>query len=172
MKKVLYILGELSDQDIDWLISVGHVMRVGNGEVLIRKGQPSTELYVVLNGSLSAVINEESKDLRFEMGAGEIIGEISFVDSRPPAATVYGTEAAQVLAIPRPVLLERLQEDDGFAARFYKALAVFLAYRLRDTESLLNPQGEDNYSELDDNLTDRLFLAGKRFEQILKAVQG
>jgi CRP/FNR family cyclic AMP-dependent transcriptional regulator len=150
MKKVLYILGELSDNDIDWLITVGHVMQVSNGQVLIKKGQPSTELYIVLSGSLSAAVSETDPDLRFEMQAGEIIGEISFVDSRPPAATVRGTHAAQVLAIPRSVLIERLQKDDGFAARFYKALAVFLAYRLRDTESRLNPQSHSSQLSAND----------------------
>ena len=62
---------------------------------------------------------------------GEIMGEMSFIDSAPPSATVQAVEASVVLAIPRKRLSAKLADDIGFAARFYRALSVLLANRLR-----------------------------------------
>jgi hypothetical protein len=69
-----------------------------------------------------------------------------------------------------------LQSDSDFAARFYRALAVFLAYRLRDTvaqlgygeERQLLREDEREEDELDLNVMDKMYLAGQRFDRILK----
>ena len=53
MRKVLYILGQLSDDDIEWLIAKGSQRQFPAGAVLIREGQPIDALYIVLDGALS-----------------------------------------------------------------------------------------------------------------------
>jgi CRP/FNR family transcriptional regulator, cyclic AMP receptor protein len=63
------------------------------------------------------------------------MGEMSFVDQAPPSATVQAMEPSFVLDIPRRRLNAKLAEDAGFAARFYRALSMFLAARLRATNS-------------------------------------
>jgi CRP/FNR family transcriptional regulator, cyclic AMP receptor protein len=67
------------------------------------------------------------------LGAGEVIGEIGFVDSAPPSATVTAAGSAAVLALSNTLLQQHLTSDAAFAARFYRALAIFLADRLRAT---------------------------------------
>jgi len=172
MKKVLYILGELSDPDVEWIIGVGHKERLAPGATLIREGNTIGSLYIVLDGNLS-VLAPGGVEVA-QLGAGEMIGEVSFVDSRPTSATVKALQASTVLGIPRDQLNERLQAIPEFAARFYRALAVFLSYRLRDTNSQLGygpgtPRPQSNREdELDDGVMDNLYLAGTRFERILK----
>jgi CRP/FNR family transcriptional regulator, cyclic AMP receptor protein len=179
MHKVLYILGQLSDEDIEWMINVGTPHRLPAGTVLIREGQPIEALYILLEGELS-IAAEALKGQEFaRMGVGELIGEISFVDSRPPSATVTAVKDATVLKLDRAQLHARLEQEAHFAARFYRAVAVFLAARLRHTVSRLGDntaqglgQEKETQNELDLGVPDNVHLAGARFERILKHFSG
>ncbi len=176
IRKVLYILGQLCDTDIDWVASVGVRKYLCAGEILIHQGKPIDAVYIVLEGCLSVLAQGESTEIA-RIGAGEIVGEMSYVDSRPPLATVMALERSLVLAIPRPLLTEKLEQDSAFAAHFFRALAIFLSSRLRDTVGLLGygvsrPLAQSVDNELDDNLLDTVYLAGSRFERLLKDSMG
>jgi hypothetical protein len=56
MKKVLYLLGQLSDTDVEWLIARGSRELVAAGTTLIQAGQPVSALYIVLDGTLAVTI--------------------------------------------------------------------------------------------------------------------
>jgi len=105
------------------------------------------------------------------MGPGEILGEISFVDSRPPTTTVQALTDATVFALPRDRLAAKLKADAGFAARFYRALAMFLSHRLRIlTLKFGQPQNvgaPEPETALDEGVLSAVYLAGKRFERML-----
>ncbi len=179
MRKVLYILGQLSDEDIEWMLTVGARERVAAGAALIREGRANDELYIVLEGALSVSTKANQEKEVARLGVGEIIGEISFVDSRPPSATVTAAHDALVFKLGRALLSQRLETDTAFAARFYRALAVFLASRLRATTSRLGYSAgrsldeEAEYDdELDLNVLDNVHLAGARFDRMLKRLAG
>ncbi len=175
MRKVLYILGQLSDSDMEWIGSVGVTKYLAPGEVLIQQGQPIDAVYIVLEGTLSVRTYNDSSSEIARLGSGEVVGEMSYVDSRPPMATVVALERSLVLSIPRPRLNAKLEQDAAFAAHFYRALAIFLSYRLRDTVGMLGYGAGRQVShasedELDDNVLDTVHLAGSRFERLLKSV--
>lgn len=171
MKKVLYILGELDDSDAEWLVGAGRNLEIPDGRAIIREGEPIDSLFFVTGGELRVTTGAAGTELA-RLGTGEVVGEISYVDDRPPTATVTAVENARVLAIPRDVLTEKLRTDAGFAARFYKALATFLAARLRQT--LLQVEAGSETSTLDELGLDDLHTvsqAGVRFERILRKLQ-
>ncbi|HEY1011329.1 MAG TPA: aromatic amino acid lyase, partial [Herpetosiphonaceae bacterium] len=76
-------------------------------------------------------------------GRGEIVGEVSLADGRPSTATVTALSETLVFEVPRAVLLGKLERDTGFAARFYKALTVFLSDRLRVRGAARRGAGND-----------------------------
>jgi CRP/FNR family transcriptional regulator, cyclic AMP receptor protein len=173
MRKVLYILGQLSDGDMEWIGSVAAKKYLSPGEVLIKQGDPIDAVYIVLEGTLSVRAQADTEIAR--LGSGEIVGEMSFVDARPPLATVVALEVSLVLSIPRTRLTAKLDHDATFAAHFYRALAIFLSYRLRDTVGMLGygaqrQAPQETELELDDNLLDTVHVAGSRFERLLKSV--
>ena len=129
MKKVLFILGQLNDTDVDWMTETGHKKAVPAGTALIRQGQPIDSLYIVLDGLLSVTDTRLGSRELAQLGAGEMVGEMSFVDAGPPGATVTALQDSVVLAIPRSQLWTKLEQDLGFAARFYRAIATFLSDR-------------------------------------------
>jgi bacteriocin-type transport-associated protein len=179
MRKVLYILGQLSDDDTEWMIVEGATRQLTAGTTLIYEGQPVDALYIVLEGALAVSSAALGGQEIARLGVGEIIGEISFVDARPPSATVTTVQNATVLVLDRARLHARLEEDAGFAARFYRAVAVFLADRLRNTVARLGygtgrelDEQTEYEGELDFGVLDNVHLAGARFDRMLKRLVG
>jgi len=177
MRKVLFILGQLSDDDIEWMIATGVRRSVAAGQTLIREGVPITALYITLDGALAITTAATGGAMIAQLGIGEIIGEISFIDARPPTATVTALQDSVVFALDRAQLSLKLERDALFAAHFYRAIAVFLSDRLRNTVGQLG-YGEtsrinqaSDQDELDMTVLDNVHLAGARFERILKRLQ-
>lgn len=176
MRRVLYILGELSDADVEWMITYGRPERLATGTLLIQEGEPIEKLYILLEGQLVVLVEAQRGRELGRPSPGEVVGEVSLVDARPASATVKTASEVLLLSIPHAALKNRLQADANFAARFYRALAVSLAYRLRDTNVLLGYEGspeavreiDKEEDELDLELMDKVYLAGQRFERILK----
>lgn len=170
MRKALFFLGTLNDSDINWIATRGVRQEVRAGRPLIQQGEPLTELFIVIDGTFAVTVGESARELA-RLHCGEILGEISFVDSRPPSATVRATENSVVLAISRTLLQSKLQNDQAFASRFYRALSVFLADRLRTTNGAFSGSSNDS-DQLDLETLDNLTLAGARFDWLLTTLRG
>jgi len=175
MRKALHILGLLDDTDIEWLASKGEVHYVPAGTELIREKHPIEWLYLVLDGQLSVCVGAGRGSEIAVLQSGEIVGEISFVDSRPPSASVVAVRDTHLLALSRQALTAKLDVDVGFAARFYRAVAAFLADRLYVTVGRF---GYGSYQQdlevdvMDDNTVEKLSLAAVRFDKLLKQLRG
>ena len=178
MRKALTFLGILNDSDIDWLIASGAKREVPSGDMLVREGVAIDSVFLVLDGRFSVTVTALGGREVAQLMSGEIVGEMSFVDSNPPSASVRALELSFVLAVPRVRLTAKLTSDTGFAARFYRALAVFLASRLRSTVATLGYSSNDALDEekvymdeIDPETLDNISLAGARFEWIQKKLR-
>ena len=87
MKKVLYILGELEDDDAEWLASTGNRRRLASGDVLIREGHDVDSVFFVTQGTFAVTTGGRGQEVA-RVGTGEVLGEVSFIDRHPPTATV------------------------------------------------------------------------------------
>lgn len=179
MRKALYILADLDDLDLAWLSEAGTVRKVPSGETIIREGVAIDTLYVVLDGKLEVTVGEGKRVA--ELAAGDIVGEMSLVEKRPPSASVTTIEATRILGVPQAAIRDRLGKDTAFAARFYRALAVFLSDRLRATVATLGygkPVEEsrqktlERENELDEGLLDTLHVAGDRMRRLIAMLEG
>ncbi|MCY7408069.1 MAG: cyclic nucleotide-binding domain-containing protein [Alkalinema sp. CAN_BIN05] len=137
MRKILFILGELDDADVDWLMQVGRKEQIASGSRLIEEGQPVDAFYVVVSGEFQVVVEALQGREIARLKSGEVFGEISFLDSRPPVATVIATRDSIVFTIPEKALQQKLDDGGKFASHFYRAIALFLADRIRNTVGLL-----------------------------------
>lgn len=131
MQQMLFMLDYLSDADLQWMARAGVRQTVPDGHVLVQQGVQTPSLFVILEGR--AAVNVEGLGIIARLGAGEVMGEMSFVDASPPAATVTADGPCTVLALNKSEVHARLGADKGFAGRLYKAFAIFLANRLRAT---------------------------------------
>ncbi len=171
MRKVLYIMGVLNDEDVGWLVQNGKSQRVPTETVLIERGNPIDSLYILIEGQF-LVYSEKVEIARLQ--SGEVVGEISFVDSRPPLASVKAATDSRVLAIPKDALHLKLEKDPGFASRFYRSLAIFLADRLRTTTSRFGygkpsqTVAFEDPDELPPEMMDAVDAASARFDDMIK----
>ena len=201
LRDMLFILGELNDSDIDWMIATGSRQKIAANTILIREGSPVDALYILLGGTMTVSVSEDKRNpltrafAALEGGEtasreiarlsrGEIVGETPFIDARLPSGTVKAIEESLVLSIKRQQLAAKLQQDVGFASRFYRVIATLLSHRLQGMLSRLgygrrvytkgqsldeNVEYED---ELDFNVLDGMALAGTRFDWMLSRLRG
>jgi bacteriocin-type transport-associated protein len=176
MRKVFFVLGTLTDADMDWLVGVGSRASCEAGALLIKQGKAVDALYIVLGGQLVVTIETPQVRELARLGSGEIIGELSFLDSRPPSATVKALERSTVLSIPRAKLSSKLQQDLEFASRFYHALGILLAHRMRNNVSYFSGASLSDEvvydDELDPEMLDSVDRASARFDWLLKRTSG
>jgi CRP-like cAMP-binding protein len=150
--------------------------RVHAGETLIEEGRPIESVIFLLQGEFRVSTRTAGEIAR--LGVGEIVGEMSFVDSAPPSATVTAISECLTLLLDRQAVLRKLESDLAFGSRFYRALAMFLADRLRDTVGHLGYGKVEDLSptiakdELDMEILDRVSMAGDRFDRMLKVLAG
>jgi len=174
MRKVLLIFSELTDGDVEWLSTAGDRIHLEKGAVLIANNVRVDSIYFVLDGRLA--IKTGKGDLIRLLESGEVIGEMSLVDPAPTVVSVEVDADATLLRIPDSKVRAKLVSDTAFAARFYRALCVFLADRMRNTtlrmgygSGVLDKHAAD---ELNDDLLDTVHLAGARFDRMLKRLAG
>lgn len=176
MRRALYILGDLNDQDIAWLAEAGERRTIPAGTTIVKEGEAIESLYIVTDGSFEVALSDGKK--LAELGSGDIVGEMSLIEKRPPMASVTALTDSHVLDVPQASLREELDRNQGFSARFYRAIAVFLSDRLRSTVGQLGygrVEAENVFeleNELDDGLLDTLHVAGDRMLRLIAILDG
>lgn len=177
MRKVLYVFGLLNDADVEWLGRAGQPRTVPDGTVFIQQGVRLDSMFILLDGHMDVSI--KGLGVVTTLGAGEILGEMSFVDSAPTSATVTARGEVRMLALRKADLEARFATDNGFGMRFFRALSVFLADRMRGTIRRLGygqagdlDNDEIMEDELDEGLLDTVSLAGDRFGRMMRILSG
>ncbi len=197
IKDVLLFFSQLNDSDLDWIIANGELQEIAANTTLIQENGPIDALYILLSGavSLSRMRGDRNPLARIfatlettkvagveisRLSKGEIIGESQFIDHELPYFTAKVIEHSQVLAISRQKLNVKLQQDLGFASRFYRTLAILFSDRLQEMLNRMGYSRRIYYSgsslannikydlELDDNSLEQIYLAGKKFTWMLE----
>ncbi len=168
MKRILFMLGQLSDSDIEWLIDNGSKQTINQDEHLITQGKSIENIYIVLSGGFK-IYNEENPNHEIaSIGSGEIMGEMSFLDERPPSVSVKASQFSNVFKISLARVKRKMEVDTRFAARFYYSIALFLSDRLRKTTGRLGYRvPQDDIDEININVLSNIGQAGSRFSRIL-----
>ncbi|MBD2410150.1 cyclic nucleotide-binding protein [Nostoc calcicola FACHB-389] len=127
---------DFRESDIDWMLSVGTFREHRPYQVLIQEGKEIIDtLEILLEGALSICVSPTGnvKDVQEidRVSPGEIVETLSFIDNRPPSTTFIALESSRVLALPRELLLQKLEQDTEFAAHFYQIISVLLSQQLR-----------------------------------------
>jgi CRP-like cAMP-binding protein len=177
MRKVLFIFGVLNDSDVEWMVRSGQRRAIPQDEVVIQQGVPVNSVILLLQGRMGVQV--EGAGEIAELQAGDLVGEMSLVDSAPPSATVVAKIDSLALFLDKRILQQKLASDAHFASRFYRALAIVLTDRLRATEHRMAYRGSADLAdetarlkdELDVEVLDHLALAGDRFDRLRKLVE-
>ena len=99
-----------------------------SGKVLITKGQPGCEFFIVLEGEVEVRQGDRVIATR---RAGEYVGEIALLDRRPRTATVVATTPVSVEVLSQREFVSLLAQ----APELSEHLLATMAQRLADLET-------------------------------------
>lgn len=129
--KMKDFLSHLDQEDRKRLEPVGEVIHLAEGQFLMRRGEQDRDIYRIERGTL------EVTDTRFHpgiilkaLGKGEVVGELGFIAGIPRSADVIAGSGCVVRRWPAEALDRFIQADQGFATRFWKAVAIEVTQRL------------------------------------------
>jgi uncharacterized protein YhbP (UPF0306 family) len=92
---------------------------VGEGEVVARQGGPADKFYIVVDGELELVVEEDGKEQRIgSYDAGHIFGEMSIMRDAPRSATIRAVKPSTLLALERDDFRDLVAEALGTTGDF------------------------------------------------------
>lgn len=139
-----YLVVGLTDDQIQEIADLATMRRLLAGETLVRAGDQSSDLYVILSGHL--LVMTPDKEKLNEVGPGSVIGEISLVDARPRTADVQAKGFVDVAVIPADALRQKMSHNREWGFVVLANIARVMAGRLR--------QANQKIDELYDKTTD------------------
>ena len=130
------LLRELSNTDLDWMITRGERSHLPEHHPLVRGQIRSDILYVLIEGKLGMIAGDEpqlsspTRVLIDELGQGDMVGLGALFDM-PEMCSVDSLEPSMVMSLSIAHVKAKLEADVAFAAHFYRAIAIMLSNRLR-----------------------------------------
>ena len=122
-------LEHLNSNDWNLIADKSCRLRFARGEALIVQGRRSGMVYVIASGT--AVVSTAKSARLAELEAGDVCGEMAFLEGTLPSASVIAESEIEVCAIQFEKLQELFELYPHLASRFYRSLAVNLSRRLR-----------------------------------------
>jgi len=115
----------------DWALVVDKAVRMQfqAGDTIVQKGKRTQGVYLLLKGTASVQIPSRGN---LAIGAGEVCGEISFLDELPATADVVAKTPVDAYYLDRPTLRSLFELFPHLGSRFYQSLAGILSRRLRE----------------------------------------
>lgn len=115
----------------DWGLILDKATRrsFAQGTQLIQLNKQNPNIFFVAKGAASIVSSRGWQIASIR--AGEILGEMAFLEGSKPSATVVADEDTEVYCISWAVLHELFNLFPHLGSRFYRSVAVSLSRRLR-----------------------------------------
>ena len=120
------VVGRLAPADRDAVLALGSRVRYRGGEILIREGEESDCVMVLLGGMVKATAHavDGREALLAVRIAGDLVGEFAGIDGRPRTATVTACGSLVVQRIARTAFLACLQANPGVAIAVNEAVVA------------------------------------------------
>lgn len=114
------------------LLALGRRTRFPKGERLMHEGEPGTRVIVVVSGHVkTSSVTEHGQELVLSFcGPGDVLGELSFLESRPRSSSVTALEPVEAVAIESERFRRFLESVPGAAL----SLVDMLGRRFRNAD--------------------------------------
>jgi uncharacterized protein YhbP (UPF0306 family) len=116
---VLNVFGDLPEEAGETISAELQTMQVDAGEVVVRQGGPADKFFIVVDGELEVVRDEDGEERQVAtVGAGELFGEIAIMRDTPRGATLKATKPATLLAMERDTFRDLVARALGTTGDF------------------------------------------------------
>ena len=122
-----------------WLFANGETLEANTEVDLITEGRQPDYLYIVLSGTVKVITAKGSELIELAtLDGGEMVGEMSFLESRPPVATIRPVTSCKVLRLSRRKLSEALKSKPVVSKEFFQLVAQKLAAQLNSQNHFIH----------------------------------
>lgn len=118
----------LSYQELIRVINSGELLKVPQGKLVCKEGDPGGEMMLILTGSVEITKNGQLMRL---LGKGDVFGEMSMIDAAPRSASIVAKENTNLLAFPREALCNLFREEPSLAVKFLWGVTMETNKRMR-----------------------------------------
>lgn len=97
--KDLPVFKHFTDKEKKQLAHIGmSILNFEKGELIIKEGDPSTTLYMLVEGSCLITKTRDGTNIRLsKLQAGELFGEMAWISQKPRQSNVVANEKSTVL---------------------------------------------------------------------------
>ena len=137
--KHIPLFEDIRDNDafISEFLSVCQTRSVPEGQVIIKEGEPGSEMFIMLKGRVEIQRRTRAGDdytvVRLRAEDNVFFGEMALIDDDTRSATIVATEASDFLVIAKEDFLRLGRTNPQIALPITREIAKILASRLRKT---------------------------------------
>ncbi len=119
--------------------SVARSLTLPSREELFHRGDPGSQVYVVVSGRLKAFTTSDAgDDVVFDiLKPGDVLGEVALLSEGPRTATVVTLDPCELLAVDRRDFLDFLRRHPELALQLLRILAARLRHMSELVEDTL-----------------------------------
>lgn len=112
-----YLFAAMGDDALDRIVANGRLVRLEDGQVLFRKGDPGDFFYCIIEGRVHIGYEDDGKvHVLNDLAAGSVFGETAVLDRQPRSADASANGPVLLFAVPRDdfrqVLIAECQLED------------------------------------------------------------
>lgn len=102
------------------------------GDILCKENDEADSILIIKSGLVRIAKGAEEVEIS-DIGPGDALGELSFLDSGSRSATATAVEPTVVIYIPYKKLNDLLEKNLKLAKDFYKSASEYVTHRIRKT---------------------------------------
>jgi uncharacterized protein YhbP (UPF0306 family) len=110
------VFDELPREEVESFIATLQTLRVGAGDVVVRRGGPADKFFIVVEGSLE--LDREDGEGPEPLRPGQLFGELAILRDTTRRATVRAAEASTLLALDRDTFRDLMAQAIGTTRGF------------------------------------------------------
>ncbi len=138
LKKVP-IFSDLTPKELTEVEKIVHRRRYKKNETIIHAGDPGLGMYIIVNGSVEIVEEDEKAGKRTlaKLSDGSFFGDMALLDEDPRSASAIALVDSDIMGFFRPDFLDLIYRKPKLGIKVLLALARIIGERLRHTNELL-----------------------------------
>lgn len=122
-----------SNDELEMLLSYCDVVPCPKGDLIIKKGDLSDAMFLVLSGKVRARLKVGGHDTSLgSMEPGELFGEVAMLSRTPRSADVIAEEPTRLLRLTSDRFQAMISEHPPLASKMLYNMSRFLATRLSE----------------------------------------
>ncbi len=131
----IHLLSLLSPQELALFAEACQSARARTDEVFFSEGDPGDTLYLLVSGRVQLLkrIMEGHDEMLPIVFAGDIFGEMTFLDGTPRSSSAMALEDCELYAVSRPRFDRLMLDRPEIALKIFQQLGRILTGRLRTT---------------------------------------